>query len=88
MQVCFKDKVRNTSFKKVVIDRRGKHFKKIVCFSNDIILTMDLDTYKKDFHFIERRPEGMGIGEGDKMFSCCVFWPDEDRGGESVTKAQ
>ena len=82
MRVCFKDKERNKSFKKVVIDRRGKHFKKIVCFSNDVVLTMDIDTYEKDFHFIERRSEGWGFGEGDRLYSSCVFWPDVDRGGE------
>ena len=43
---------------------------------------MDIDTYEKDFHFIERRSEGWGTGEGDRLYSCCVLWPDIDRRGE------
>ena len=73
-------KDRNERFQRVVVDRRGKSAPTLICFSNDVILTMDMGTYEKDFHIMERR--SAGTGTGDTLHSSCILWPDIDRGGD------
>ena len=73
-------KDRNEKFQRVVVDRRGKSAPTLICFSNDVILTMDMGTYEKDFHIMERR--SAGTGTGDTLHSSCILWPDIDRGGD------
>ena len=73
-------KDRNKKFDKVVVDRRGKNAPTLVCFSSDVILTLNMGTYEKDFHIIERR--SAGTGTGDALHGSCILWPDIDRGGD------
>ena len=73
------NKARNKSFQRVVIDRRGQSVPTLVCFSNDVILTVNTGTWDKDIFIIERR--STGTGDGDKLHRDCLLWPDVDRGG-------
>ena len=75
-----KNKNRNKWFHRVVVDRRGKSAPTLICFSNDVILTLNMGTYQKDFHIIERR--SAGTGPGDALHGSCILWPDIDRGGD------
>ena len=72
-------KDRNKSFRKIVIDRRGRGVPRLLCLSNDVILTINTGTGEKDFHIIERR--STGTCQGDDLYDCCLDWPDIDRGG-------
>ena len=75
-----KEKDRNTSFRKVVIDRRGYRVPRVVCCSDNVVLTCDTVTGELDFHIIERKPTISC--HGDDLARCCREWPDIDRGGE------
>ena len=73
------NKARNKSFQRVVIDRRGQSVPTLVCFSSDVILTVNTGTGDKDIFILERR--STGTGEGDKLHRACLLWPNVDRGG-------
>ena len=45
------NKARNKSFQRVVIDRRGQSVPTLVCFSNDVILTVNTGTWDKDMSY-------------------------------------
>ena len=79
-----KEEDRNTSFRKVVIDRRrGKGYgaECVVCCSDNVVLTYDTRTGESNFHIIERK--GLfHYSHGDDFARCCNVWPDIDRGGE------
>ena len=73
---------RNTDFKKVVLDRRGRGVPRLVCFSTDLVLICDTGTLERYF-YIMKIPCGAGFrGHGDELAECCKTWPDIDRGGE------
>ena len=75
-----KDKTRNKSFQRVVIDKRGRGVPTLVCFTNDVILTMNIGTGEKDIHVVER--QSTGTGRGDDLQRACTLWPDVARRGE------
>ena len=56
-----------------MIDRRGRDPERLICRSDDVILTYRTDNGQKDFHVIERY--------GDDLARCCAVWPDIDREG-------
>ena len=67
---------RNKTFKKIVLDRRGRGVPKLVCLSDDVLLTCDTGTQKKDMHLL-----------GDETFvvsdllGCVTAWPRIDQEG-------
>ena len=71
---------RNTSFKKVVLDRRRLTVPLLVCCSDDVILTSDTGTGMKDFHVVARGTS-CKFGLGDDLLRCGLSWPDIDREG-------
>lgn len=70
---------RNTSFQKVLLDRRGLTVPLLVCCSDDVILTCDTGTGRKAFHMVTR--ESYTFGLGDDLMRCGLSWQDIDRGG-------
>ena len=72
---------RNKSFSKVVIDRRGIRPERVVCLSEDVVLTFDTASGQRDFHVIERTDPSYGMTHGDHLDRICRRWPDIDRGG-------
>ena len=49
-----KDEQRNKTFRNIVLDRRGNRVPKLVCCSDDTVLTLDTGTWETDFHIRER----------------------------------
>ena len=74
-----KNEDRNRDFLNIVMDRRRGNPERLLCCSNDVVLTFETRTGKKDFYFIERA-HGV-IGQGDALFKKCSGWPEINRGG-------
>ena len=71
---------RNLEFLNIVIDRRSFRPERLVCRSDDVVLTYEIGNGRKDFHIIER---SIKINNhGDDFASCCrMGWPEIDRRG-------
>ena len=74
-----KDKQRNQSFTNIVLDRRGNRVPKLVCSSDDTVMTFDTGTGDLDFHIKERQDHYYNIG--DDLAKCSKQWPQIDRQG-------
>ena len=74
-----KDNCRNNTFTNIVIDRRGNGMPKLVCCSEDIVLTSDTGTGEVDCHIKERQDNCHSIG--DELSECSKLWPQVDREG-------
>ena len=70
-----KQKQRNGTFDKVVLDRRGPGVPRLLCRTHDILMTCDTGTRVADFLFIH---ESTGACE---LAKCVEEWPEIDRGG-------
>ena len=72
---------RNREFLNIVIDRRSFRPERLVCRSDDVVLTYEIGNGRKDFHIIERRGPIIN-NHGDDLARCCrMGWPEIDRGG-------
>ena len=71
---------RNREFLNIVIDRRSSRPERLVCRSDDVVLTYEIGNGQKDFHIIERSI--IINNHGDDLARCCrMGWPEIDRGG-------
>ena len=71
---------RNREFLNIVIDRRSSRPERLVCRSDDVVLTYEIGNGRKDFHIIERSI--IINNHGDDLARCCrMGWPEIDRGG-------
>ena len=71
-----KRKRRNKSFNKIVLDQRRGLRQKLICRSDDVLLTCDTDTQAITFYFL-----GDGTWHTDDLAGCVSAWSDIDRGG-------
>ena len=71
-------KDRNNTFNNIVLDRRGKGVPRLLCCTDDVVLTYDTGTGEKDLHFREYLPS---YNIGDDLAKCGRQWPQVDRGG-------
>ena len=60
-----KRKRRNQSFSSFAID--GRSPKRVVCYSEDVVMTHETGSGQRDFHIIERRSTRFGISIGDDL---------------------
>merc|ERR1712240_497566 len=73
-----RDEQRNNSFVNIVIDRRGQRVPKLVCCSDDVILTLDTGGGNVECHIREYRDY---FTVADDLAGCGAQWPQIDRGG-------
>ena len=81
-----KDRQRNNAFVNVVLDRRGNRVPRLVCCTEDTVLTLDTGTDEVDFHIRERKDYCFNIG--DDLTRCAKQWPQTDREGIFKDKIQ
>ena len=79
-----KNEQRNKAFVNIVLDRRGNKVPKLVCCSDDTVLTLDTGTGEVDFHIRERQDHYHNIG--DDLSKCGKQWPQIDRQGRPIYK--
>ena len=76
---------KNRTFNKIVIDRQGRGVPRVLCRSDDVIVSCDTGTGEVDFHLITKNTLRLGpTGEikfGDNRERWCREWPGVDRGG-------
>ena len=63
---------QNNDFNRIVLDWRCREAPKLLCVSQDVIVTCYIETGETDFEI--RDP-------GDKYLSFWHYWPEVDRGG-------
>ena len=70
------------AFVNIVLDRRGNRVPKLVCCSEDTVVTQDTGTGEVNFYIRERKNHCYNIG--DDLARCAKQWPQTDREGTCI----
>ena len=76
MLTLLTDEQRYRRFVNIVLDRRGNRVPKLVCSSDDIILTYDTGTKRFDNLYVKNCS-----AKGNDLAVCAKQWPQIDREG-------
>ena len=81
VSALLRDENRNNSFKNIVLDRRGKEVPRLVCCSDDIVVTLDTGGLRVINFHIKDYMQASFSNIGNDLAMCGKHWPQIDREG-------